>query len=697
MCFLDAAPTIFACFDQPDLKAPYTLHLTTPTDWTVRGNAAATQVEPGRWELATTRPLATYFVSVVAGPYHVLEQEHDGIPLGLSSRLSLAGHLDEQADELFTVTRQCFDAFHRMFGVRYPFGAYHQAFLPEFNAGAMENPGLVTFRDPLVFTSRATRRQHISRAVVVAHEMAHQWFGNLVTLAWWDDLWLNESFAEYMGYRVTAEATEFTDALVEFANVRKIWGLVADGRPSTHPVAGTGAVDAASALQDFDGISYAKGSAALGQLASLVGDDVFLGGVRRHFDQHAFGNATMSDLFTAWEDAGAGDLTPWTSAWLRTSGMDEIRLDRDAGVVRRTPPAGQDVRRNHAIHLARWDGSGWAEESLTIEADETPVDLGQAPVILDPRGETWASIVLDPVSVDALPDLVAGTSDPQFRASVWNALKMGVHHAHLSPAAAAAVLEAGLRVEDQDSALSSLQTWSSKLVAVSADPDSVARRLHDAFRARLATADPASGLALAALRGVIATDDRRRRASPVAGRRHRGRPPARPRPALADGAAAHPARCHRPGRARRPARGGPAGRVTGAPRLVHRRARDGRGQGVGVATLPRRGRRAEPRARGDRPRLLAVRSGRPARAVRRPLLRRDRRHRQGAPGLGARRGGTVVLPADRPRPACGRPRPRHVGGPGPRPHAAPQPGRRDRRARAPDRRARPRRPGGWSG
>ena len=147
MCFLDAAPTIFACFDQPDLKAPYTLHLTTPTDWTVRGNAAATQVEPGRWELATTRPLATYFVSVIAGPYHVLEQEHDGIPLGLSSRLSLAGHLDEQADELFTVTRQCFDAFHRMFGVRYPFGAYHQAFVPEFNAGAMENPGLVTFRD----------------------------------------------------------------------------------------------------------------------------------------------------------------------------------------------------------------------------------------------------------------------------------------------------------------------------------------------------------------------------------------------------------------------------------------------------------------------------------------------------------------------------------------------------------------------
>ena len=219
MCFLDAAPTIFACFDQPDLKAPYTLHLTTPTDWLVRGNETATQVEPGRWEVATTQPLATYFVSLVAGPYHVLEEEHDGIPLGLWSRLSLAPHLDEQADELFTVTRQSFDAFHGMFGVRYPFGAYHQAFVPEFNAGAMENPGLVTLRDPLIFTSRATRRQHIFRAVIMAHEMAHQWFGNLVTLQWWDDLWLNESFAEYSGYRVAAEATEFSDATVEAASV----------------------------------------------------------------------------------------------------------------------------------------------------------------------------------------------------------------------------------------------------------------------------------------------------------------------------------------------------------------------------------------------------------------------------------------------------------------------------------------------
>ncbi len=507
MCFLDAAPTIFACFDQPDLKAPYTLHVTSPVGWRVRGNETATEVEPGRWELATTQPLATYFVTLVAGPYHVIEDEHDGIPLGLWSRLSLGTHLDEQAAELLTVTRQSFDAFHRMFGVRYPFGAYHQAFVPEFNAGAMENPGLVTFRDQLIFTSRATRRQHIFRTVIVAHEMAHQWFGNLVTLAWWDDLWLNESFAEYMGYRVAAEATEFSDAPVEFASVRKIWGLVADGRPSTHPVAGTGAVDAASALQDFDGISYAKGSAALSQLATLVGDDVFLGGVRRHFDRHAFGNATMTDLFGSWEEAGAGDLSPWTSAWLRTSGMDEIRLDREAGVVRRTPPPGQDVQRDHAVHLARWDGSAWSQQSLPIVGDETPVEVGSAPVLIDPRSETWASLVIDDLTAAALPDLMPGMTDPLMRASVWNAVRMGLHHAHLSPTAAAAILVAGLPIEDQDAALSTLQVWCGKLLDVGAEPERVREGLHQAFRARLASVDPVSGVALAALQGVISTHD----------------------------------------------------------------------------------------------------------------------------------------------------------------------------------------------
>ncbi len=186
MSFMDAAPTVFACFDQPDLKAPYTFHVLAPADWTVIGNAPAAGSEPGPgdtalWEFERTQPLSTYFVTLVAGPYHVIRDEHDGIPLGLSARASIAGALDADADELLTMTRQCFDEFHRLFGIRYPFGDYHQAFVPEFNAGAMENPGCVTFRDPLVFTSRVTRGLRIQRATTLAHEMAHQWFGNIVT------------------------------------------------------------------------------------------------------------------------------------------------------------------------------------------------------------------------------------------------------------------------------------------------------------------------------------------------------------------------------------------------------------------------------------------------------------------------------------------------------------------------------------
>lgn len=375
MSFMSAAPSVFACFDQPDLKAPYTLHVSAPEDWNVTANAAGREVEPGRWEFDRSEPLSTYFVSLVAGPYHRLHDEHDGIALGLLSRVSLAPALDADADELFTITKQCFDEFHRLFGIRYAFGKYDQAFVPEFNAGAMENPGCVTFRDPLLFSSRVPRSTRIQRATTVSHEMAHQWFGNLVTPRWWDDLWLNEAFAEYMGNRVAGEVTEFDDALVWAATDRRNWGLTADSRPSTHPVAGNGALDADAALQDFDGISYSKGHAVLTQLANQVGDDVFFGGVRDHFERHRFGNATMRDLFDSWERAGAGDLTAWTGAWLRTAGLDRIELDRATGSLRRTPPGGQPVDRTHVLGVATWTGSTWERSEVTVSQDHTPLEL----------------------------------------------------------------------------------------------------------------------------------------------------------------------------------------------------------------------------------------------------------------------------------------------------------------------------------
>jgi aminopeptidase N len=513
MSFLDAAPSIFACFDQPDLKAPFTFHVRAPRAWVVVGNGRSEQVEPGLWELATTQPLSTYFVTLVAGPYHVVETEHDGIRLGLECRASLAEHLERDAEEILTVTGQCFDEFHRLFGVRYAFGDYHQAFVPEFNAGAMENPGCVTFRDPLVFTSKVTRAERTNRATTIAHEMAHQWFGDLVTPRWWDDLWLNESFAEYMGNRVTHDATEFTDVHVDTAFGRKRWGLEADQRPSTHPVAGNGATDALAALQDFDGISYAKGSAVLKQLNSNLGDEVFFAGVRDHFARHRFGNATMHDLFTAWEQAGAGDLSSWAHGWLRTAGVDLLGVDRTAEppALRRTAPEAHPADRAHALSFAVHDGhGGWHREGVTVGAAPVPLSpaASAAPVVLDPGDQTWARLALDVLTLEALPRLLPEMADPLMRASVWGAVRDGVANATLAPETALVLVEAGLPHETEDVAVTALTQFALGTLVdrVHPEPQDAARRLRAAAEARVATAVPGTGVQLAAFRGAVASE-----------------------------------------------------------------------------------------------------------------------------------------------------------------------------------------------
>ncbi|WP_246485995.1 M1 family metallopeptidase [Kribbella qitaiheensis] len=295
MSSLESAPRYFACFDQPDLKAQYQLSVKCPEDWIVLGNGPATRVKPGEWEIAETKPLSTYFVTLVAGPYHQISGEHDGIPLGLACRQSLKEHLERDKDDLFTVTAQAFDEYHRLFGYRYPFGEYHQVFVPDFNLGAMENPGCVTFADSMVFRSQVTAAERSTRARIVVHEMAHMWFGDAVTMKWWNDLWLNESFAEYMAHRVS-NVTEHVGHWTDFAFVRKWWGLQADQRSSTHAVAPDAVKDARESLDDFDGISYAKGAAVLKQLVTYLGDEVFLEGVNAHIDAHEFGNADLREF-----------------------------------------------------------------------------------------------------------------------------------------------------------------------------------------------------------------------------------------------------------------------------------------------------------------------------------------------------------------------------------------------------------------
>ncbi|WGX94311.1 aminopeptidase N [Nocardioides sp. L-11A] len=507
MSFMDAAPSVFACFDQPDLKAPYSLRVTAPAEWVVVGNAPAREAGSGdgtrRWELGPTPPLATYFVTLVAGPYHLLRAEHDGIPLGLSARQSLASTLEHEADELFTLTRQSFDELHRLFGVRYPFGDYHQAFVPEFNAGAMENPGCVTIRDPLLFEGSTTRADRSFRAALIAHEMAHQWFGNLVTPTWWDDLWLNESFAEYMGYRVIADATEYADARLHQSYARRTWGITADQRPTTHPVAGNAAPDALSALQDFDGISYARGSNVLGQLAHRLGDEAFLGGVRDHFALHRFGNATMHDLFASWERAAGGtSLDGFVKDWLLTPGADRLELDRAAGAVRRTSPAAYPADRRHEIEIAVHGPDGWSTRAFVVDGPATSFDAGDSPVLLDATETTWAVSPPDPVTMTALPALAPSMSDPQLRATMWNSVRLGLFEGVLAPAQVADLLATAPPVEDTADGVRNLLPWVLDTVLPIA-PAGSTERFHAAVRAAAERAEAGSEVQLSAFRATI--------------------------------------------------------------------------------------------------------------------------------------------------------------------------------------------------
>jgi aminopeptidase N len=457
--FLDAAPSVFACFDQPDLKAPYAVSVTAPEGWRVVGNGAATEVSPGRWELARTQPLATYFVTVCAGPWASVLAEHDGIPLGIHARASLREPLERQAEQMLEVTRASFDYYHQLFGIRYPFGEYHQVFVPEFNAGAMENPGCVTFRDTYVFRGAAARDEVLTRSNTIAHEMAHMWFGDLVTMRWWDDLWLNESFAEYMAHRTTVDATEFTEGWVDSTVARKMWGYAAERTPSTHPVAGGAALDAQAALQDFDGISYAKGAATLRQLIAHIGDDAFIAGVSAYLAEHAYGNGTLADFLGFMERASGADLGEWSKAWLLTAGLDVIAADLATGVVTREAPEAFPADRPHTLDVAGFTGGEevW-RVSATLTGPETDVPaLREAPpaelVVPNASDLTWATVALDPATLAAAPRGLADVPDAQARAVVWAALVDGVCLGTVDPRLVVETFGHAWPREDNDSVL----------------------------------------------------------------------------------------------------------------------------------------------------------------------------------------------------------------------------------------------------
>ncbi|MEO3780151.1 aminopeptidase N [Micromonospora sp. B11E3] len=541
MSFLDNAQRIFAAFDQPDLKAPVTLSVTAPPEWTVAANGElAATPRPGRWEFAPTAPLAPYFVTLIAGPWHVRRDEHQDIPLGLWCRRSLAEHLDADVDELFTVTRQCLDRFHELFAERYPFGKYDQAFVPEFNAGAMENPGLVTFRDDLVFRSAVTDSQREQRATTVAHEMAHMWFGDLVTMRWWDDLWLNESFAEYLGTRVTAEATRFDRAWTTFAMRRKGWGYAADQRPSTHPVAPEEVADAAGALQNFDGISYAKGASVLRQLVAWLGDEAFLAGLNAHFAAHRFGNATLADLLGNLSAASGRDLSGWAERWLRRAQVNtlraEVSVDADgryaSAAVVQTAPETHPVLRPHRIGVGRYSLDGTVvrdEVDLDPDADGGRTVLagltGQpaARLLLPNDGDlTFAKIRLDPASADAVPQVLPTLADPLARALLWGEALDAATDGERPVAGLVALVAAALPGEPELIVVEDVLRTTRSLVDRYLDPagrDTALAALADACRRMLAEAPRGGSRQLAAARALIgATTDTDLLAGWLAGR-----------------------------------------------------------------------------------------------------------------------------------------------------------------------------------
>jgi aminopeptidase N len=415
------AHRIYACFDQPDMKASYELTVRAPQDWYIVSNMAP-DTEYGvpdadgtrLWHFPPTPLMATYITHVSAGPWYIVRSEHDGIPLGIFCRQSLAAYLDP--DEIFEVTRQGFDFYHDAFGIKYPFGKYDQLFVPEFKEGAMENAGAVTFLEDYVFRSRVTDYSREARAETILHEMAHMWFGDLVTMRWWDDLWLNESFATWAGTEAQARATRWSHSWTTFTTAWKAWACKQDQLPSTHPIAAD-IPDIEAVEVNFDGITYAKGASVLKQLVAYVGQENFLAGVRAYFAAHAFGNASLADLLAALEETSGRDLASWSREWLETAGVNTLRPSYSVdgsgkftafSVLQSAAPSHPTLRSHRiAIGLYSLTADGLVRVSSVetdVSGDWTPVaalvgvrqpDL----VLINDEDLTYAKIRLDPHSL----------------------------------------------------------------------------------------------------------------------------------------------------------------------------------------------------------------------------------------------------------------------------------------------------------
>lgn len=485
------AQRVYACFDQPDLKSVYTWHATVPEHWKVISNMPVEREEAAGEGLktvhfATSVRMSTYITALCAGPYHEVRDSHDGIDLGAFCRASMAPHLD--SDDLFLVTKQGFDFFHEQFGVRYPLPKYDQLWVPDFNAGAMENFGCVTHAEAhYLFRSQVTDYEYEQRANTILHELAHMWFGDLVTMRWWNDLWLNESFAEWASHWCNTHATRFTEAWTTFLSIRKNWGYRQDQLSSTHPVY-CEMPDLEAVEVNFDGITYAKGASVLKQLVAYVGEEPFLAGLRAYFAKHAWGNATFDDLLSELEAASGRELRKFAAQWLETAQVNTLRPELTIGadgtyeqvVVLQEAPAGHPTLRTHRIGVGLYDLTDGRlvrrerhEVDVTGDRTEVPALRGVPAadvLLLNDDDLTYTKLRLDERSMATVVQHIAGFESSLARALCWTAAWDMTRDAELAARDYVALVLAGLPAETDINLVNAALRQANTTLTYYADP-----------------------------------------------------------------------------------------------------------------------------------------------------------------------------------------------------------------------------------